>query len=348
MLLLKKASNDTAFAKIGILGFNGSGKTYTAMQIAIGLCKKINTKQVAFFDTEKGSDFIVKPMEKEGIDLLVHKGRAFKDLISVMKEAEAGGIKILIIDSITHVWRDLCDSYQTSQKRKFLEMRDWGVLKKQWSEFTDLYVNSKLHVLMLGRAGDVYENEKNENTGKNEIVKNGVKMKVEGETGFEPDLLIEMERFWENDVLLNKAYIVKDRSNTMNGKSFDKPTFKTFESFFNYINIGGEHKGVDVSRNSQDVFGNPDYSAQEMQRRREIALENIGEAFTLTGLEGRAADVMKKKTEVLIKVFGTSSWTAISSMKATELERLVVALRKEIGLDIEIAPPEMKDEQVPA
>lgn len=341
MGLLKKASNDTAFAKIGILGFNGAGKTFTAMQIAIGICNKTKQKQVAFFDTEKGSDFLVKPMEQAGIELLVHKGRAFKDLINVMKEAESAGIQVLIIDSITHPWRDLCDSYQAQQKRKSLEMRDWGVLKKQWSEFTDLYINSKLHILMLGRAGDVYETEKDEVTGKNTMVKSGTKMRVETETGFEPDLLIEMERVWEDDALVNKAYIVKDRSNTMNGKEIVKPTFKSFESFFNYINLGGEHKGIDTTRNSKDIFDNPDYSAAELQRRRGIALEMIGEAFTLVGLEGRAAEVMKKKTEVLIEIFGTSSWTAISSMRAIDLEDLVLKLRIKLGLEKNPEPPQV-------
>ena len=344
MGLLKKATNDTAFAKIGIMGFNGAGKTFTAKEIAIGICNKIGAKQVAFFDTEKGSDFLVKPFEAAGIDLLTHKGRAFKDLIAIIKECESGGVPVLIIDSITHVWRDLCDSYQQQQKRRFLEMRDWGVLKKQWSEFTDLYINSKLHILMLGRAGDVYETEKDEVTGKNVMIKNGTKMRVETETGFEPDLLIEMERVWENDVLVNKAYVVKDRSNTMNGKEFTKPTFKSFESFFNYINLGGEHKGIDTTRNSKDIFDNPDYSAAELSRRREIALEKIAEAFVLVGLEGRSADVMKQKTEKLIKVFGTSSWTAISTMRATELERLIVDLRVELGLDKPVPKIEVEGE----
>lgn len=346
MGLLKKASNDTAFAKIGILGFNKSGKTYTAGLIARGIAAKTKTNKIAFFDTEKGSDFLVKPMEQDNIEFFVHKGRAFKDLVTYMRECEKEGVSILIIDSITHIWRDLCDSYQTSQKRRFLEMRDWGVLKKQWSEFTDLYVNSKLHVLMLGRAGDVYETEKDSDTGKNAMIKNGTKMKVEAETGFEPDLLIEMERSWEGDLLSNKAYIVGDRSNTINGKCFDKPTFKHFESFFNYINLGGEHKGVDTKTNSQDIFGNPDYSAAELGRRREIALEKIEEAFTLAGLTGTSVDMKKKKVDTFIAVFGTSSWTAISTMKAVDLEEKVLQLRAYVGLDQPLPKVEDQSEAV--
>ena len=50
-MLLKPAQNQTAYLKAGILGFQGSGKTYTATRLASGLAKlsgKENPK-VAFF-----------------------------------------------------------------------------------------------------------------------------------------------------------------------------------------------------------------------------------------------------------------------------------------------------------
>lgn len=331
MGLLKKAANNTAFAKIGILGFNGAGKTYTAANIALGICQKISADKVAFYDTEKGSDFLVKKFEQSGVELLVHKGRAFVDLISIIKECEQNNIPVLIIDSITHVWRDLCDSYIEKNKRRFMEMRDWGVVKKEWSKFTDAYIGSKVHILMLGRAGDVYEHVENEN-GKKEMIKNGVKMKVESETGFEPDLLIEMERVFEDGILKNKAFVVKDRSDTMNGKEFDKPDFASFKSFFDYINIGGSHVGIDTERTSKELFLRPDYSVQELERRRDIALENIKDACVLAGAAGTSQEAKKKQVELFQKVFGTSSWTAISTMKAVDLEERLIVLRGELGL----------------
>lgn len=335
MGLLKPAKNMTAYAKVGILGFAGSGKTFTAAHIAAGLAKATGSKQVAFFDTEKGSDFLIKPLEKAGIELLVHRGRAFRDLTQIIREAEDAKIPVLIIDSISHVWRDLCDSYAKKVNRKRLTMADWTVLKGQWKDYTDLFINSKLHILMLGRAGFEYDFTEQED-GKKEIVKTGTKMKVEGETGFEPDLLLEMERIKTDNKIVNRCFVVKDRSNTMNGSMIDYPTFDSFKTFFASIDIGGNHTGIDTESDSQALFDDPDYSYEEKKKRREIALEEIKEAIIMADLDGSSADAKKARTAKLVEVFGTSAWTAISNLPLRQLLEQVEALKKNLGL----VPPE--------
>ncbi len=330
MGLLKPAMNTTAYMKVGILGFAGSGKTFTATCVARDLAIKIGAKQVAFFDTEKGSDFSLPVFRDAGIELLVHRGRAFKDLVSVMDECSKEKIQLLMIDSITHVWRDLCESYQKKQNRKFLTMQDWGVLKGQWKEYTDRYLNLPIHTFMLGRAGYTYEQDVGED-GKKEMIQSGVKMKVEGETGFEPDLLIEMERVEEKTRIVNRAFVLKDRSNTINGKVFDYPTLKNFEPFLKYLNIGGQHIGVDTTRNSEDIFDSPDRSYAERQKRTEIALEEIKEALILAELDGTSNDAKKGRTEILIKCFGTSAWTAISNLRLNDILDGVQKLRVALG-----------------
>lgn len=343
MGLLKKAENTTAYMKVGILGFAGSGKTFTATGMARDLAGRIGAKQVAFFDTEKGSDFAIPLLRDAGIEMLVHRGRAFKDLVEVMDECAKEKIEILLIDSITHVWRDLCDSYQKRLNRKFLTMQDWGVLKGQWKEYTDRYLNLPIHTFMLGRAGYTYEQDVGED-GKKEMVQSGIKMKVEGETGFEPDLLVEMERVETKDKIINRAYVLKDRSNTINGKSFDYPTLKHFDPFLKYLNIGGKHVGVDTSRNSEDIFESPDRSYAERQKRTEIALEEIKESLILAELDGTSADAKKRRTEVLIKCFGTSAWTAISNMRLNDLLDGVHKMRIELK---QVAPEPETEKDVP-
>lgn len=333
MGLLKVAQNNTAYMKAGIMGFAGSGKTFTAKEIAIGLAKLSKGGQIAFFDTEKGSDFVKKDIEAAGLQLLVHKGRSFADLMAVIKEVEQAKIPVLIIDSISHVWRDLCDSYAKKYNKKSLTMYDWGVLKGQWKQYTDAYINSPIHILMLGRAGYDYDTQTNEDTGKQEMIKSGTKMKVEGETGFEPDILIEMERVETKDGIINRAWIMKDRTNTMNGKSFDRPNFKTFKPFLDFLNIGGEHKGIDTDRDSSEIFGDRDWSYEEKRRRRDIAIESIEEALTLGGMSGTSAEAKSNRTNMLIKVFGTSTKTGIEHMELLKLEEGVQELRYELGID---------------
>jgi hypothetical protein len=329
-MLLKAAKNTTAYAKIGLMGFPGSGKTFTASAIARGLAKQSKSNQVAFFDTEKGSDFEVSRMKDAGFELLVHKGRAFKDLIAVMNEVEKASVPVLIIDSISHVWRDLTDSYARKANKKSLTMYDWGILKTQWKEYTDLFLNSKMHILMCGRSGYTYDQGVNEDTGKKEIIKTGTKMRVEGETGYEPDLLIEMETLTIDDKFINRAWILKDRSDTMNGKYYDFPNFKTFKTFFAALNIGGEHDGIDVVRNSDALFSDPDWSQVELQRRREIAIEELQALLIKAGLDGTSNDAKKNRVALLEKHFGTASKTAIENIPVKALESTIGSVKAEL------------------
>lgn len=343
MSLLKKAVMGTAYAKIGIFGFAGSGKTRTSFEVALGLAKISKQKSIAFFDTEKGSDFMIPLAKKANIELFVHKGKSYKDLLQFLSEVKAAGIEVVIIDSISHVWRDLCDSYLKTKGRKFLSMPDWGILKGQWKDFTEMYINSPIHILMLGRAGNEYETNTNEDTGKLESIKSGTKMKVEGETGFEPDLLIEMERVETKEGIINKAWVVKDRSSTMNGKCYDNPTFKTFKPFFDFINIGGEHAGIPTESGTAQMFDRPDWSYEDRKKRKEIAIEGIAEALTIGDMEGRSTDATKKRTEVLIKHFGGSGKTFIENLKMEELEDGLLALKIELGLiKAENEPPKLE------
>ncbi len=330
MALLKPASHQTAFLKVGIQGFEGSGKTFLACNFAMGMSDLIGARKVAFFDTEKGSDFWVKKFAEKNIQLDVLRSRSFSDLLGVIEEAESGKYSFLIIDSITHVWRELTEAYLSKLGKKHLTMKDWGPLKAEWGKFTNAYVNSKLHIAMCGRAGYEYDFDEDED-GKKEIVKTGTKMKAEGETGFEPDLLIETFKVQLAETLtdrkkkkaargfINRACIIKDRADIMNGKILDRPKFADFLPIVKSLNLGGEHSGPKSVQSSKDLFDSPDRSWSERQKRQEISLEQIKEIMILADMDGTGADAKKKRTEALIKAFGTSAWTAISGMDLDSL-----------------------------
>lgn len=332
MSLLKEATMGTAYAKIGVFGFAGSGKTRTSFEIALGLAEKSKQKSIAFFDTEKGSDFMIPLAKKAGVKLFTHKGKSFKDMLAFLKEAQGAGIEAIVIDSISHIWRDLCDSYLKTKGRKYFTMMDWGILKGQWKDYTDIYINSPMHILMLGRAGNEYDTNINDDTGKQEMVKSGTKMKVEGETGFEPDLLIEMERIETKNGIINRAWIVKDRTDTLNGKQIDNPKFLSFKPFFDFLNIGGEHSGVSQESTTSEIFDKPDWSYEERKKRKEISIEGIQEALTLGDMEGRSAEATKKRTEMLVKHFGGSGKTHIENLQLNDLENGLHNLKLELGL----------------
>lgn len=338
-MLLKPARNQSAFLKLGMLGFEGSGKTFTAVDFAIGITKLTKGTKVAFFDTEKGSDFHIDRFKNEGIQLDVLKSKSFLDVCNVIREAEAGGYSFLIIDSITHVWRELVASYLRKRGRKYISLPDWGILKGEWAQYTELYVNSKLHIAMLGRAGYEYSTEKDDD-GKAESVKSGTKMKVETETGFEPDLLLEMYAVPKAEIeknkkakgFINRCLVRKDRTDTLNGRLIDMPKFKDFAPIVKFLNLGGEHVGTDSARNSDEMFGRPDRSWEERQKLIAIELEDLQATLIKGGLDGSSGETKKKRTEWLEKIFGTSSKTAIENMALADLCDRHKVLKEALGL----------------
>jgi len=333
MSLLKPASNQTAYLKAGILGFQGSGKTYTASRIAAGLAKMNGNKnpRIAFFDTEKGSDFLVKYFKAEGIQLDVAKTRSFSDLLEFMREVEQAKYDVVIIDSISHVWRELMDSYQKRLRRtNGLLFQDWSKVKGEWQRFTDAFINSSMHTIVLGRAGFEYDFNEDE-SGKKELIKTGVKMKAEGEFGYESDILLEMERVKDGKGFKNRCYVIKDRTDTMNGQVIDSPTFDSFKTVVAYLNIGGVHHGVDTERNSEEMFDDPDKSFAKEREAREIALEELKQEFILNDLNGTSTPIVKRRTELLIQAFGTSAWSAIQGMRSNAIRDGIVQIRRIIG-----------------
>jgi hypothetical protein len=336
--LFAPATPTTAYLKAGFMGKQGAGKSVTGGLLAIGLVKYLQhlgvdyaAKPVAFFDTELGSDWLIPTFEEVGIPLVVAKKRAFADLVEAVKWAEANA-SVLIIDSITHPWRELQESYLKTKKRSFLQIDDWSYLKGPhgWQQFTDLYINSKLHIIMCGRAGDDTEQYTDEN-GKRQFEKVGVKMKTETETGFEPSLLVLMER--DMDLRTKKpahtATIVKDRSMLLDGKDFTfqgydedgnglptealvRQTWAAFAPHIKRLNIGGQHVGVQAQGDSTHLIKTEKRDWQPVQRKivlgeiQDLLVEHVG---------GQAAADKKRRIELLRACFD-AGWVEIEETMA--------------------------------
>ncbi len=329
--MFTKATNMQAYLKAGIMGFAGSGKTYTASEIALGLHSKIGSNVPVFFiDTETGSDWVLPKFQGKKIELHVLRSRAFADLIPALNEVEKVN-GILIIDSITHFWREFTESYAKQRKRTRLQFEDWAYLKSKWAEFTDRYVNSKAHIILCGRAGYEYDYFVNE-AGKKELEKTNIKMKAEGEMGYEPSLLILMERVMDMDSkhVSRVAHVLKDRSTTIDGKSFPNPTFKTFEPHIKWLNLGGEHVGFDESRNSDGIIEPVDREWQHISQQRTILLDEIEtllcEYFPSTGKDDKAAKIKHLK-----QAFGTAAWERIKTFKPQELKNGFESIKAALG-----------------
>lgn len=342
MSMLKPATNKMAFAKVGIYGTAGSGKTRTATEIAIGLHKAIGSKKpIVAFDTEPAFSFVLPLFQKAGIELLIaDESRALADLMTFMDEAEKVS-DIVIIDSITHVWRDAQESYlarindsrKSSGKRPLpaLEFQHWRPIKAKWAEFTDRFLSSKMHVIVCGRAGQIYEyQDKDDGSGKKELISTGTRMATEKELGYEPSLLIEMIADRDNGKTVNVAVIQKDRSDSINGKELRMPTYDSFKTHFAALNIGGNHFESMDKRDSKEIFADADESGFDVEiKRRQVLSEEIGELLKKY-YPSQSVEDKQKRMDLVEQFFDTRSWTNVEGMKSEILKSGYEAMKEKL------------------
>ena len=322
--MFKKLENNRPFIKMAFQGFAGDGKTFTAVQCAIGLHKQIKSKlPIAIFDTEKAAKALVGVFADAGIECVVDdEHRSLKALNEAIAWCENGSADILVIDSITHVWEEFLQAYMTQKRRTRLELQDWGVIKPQWKQhFSTPFVKAKIHIFFTGRAGYEYKTEKDEN-GKREIHKSGIKMKAETETAFEPDVLVLMEKHQDvlGDVkkITRVATVLKDRTTRTDGKTFVNPTYEDFKPAFDVF-LNGQVK-EDSMRQITDTFAENEERGFAWKKEREILIAEIEKTFDYMKF-GTTQEAKALKAAILNKIFGYKSLDALEAMTNEKLKK---------------------------
>lgn len=94
------AKKSQSFLRLGMVGPSGSGKTMTALRVANGLA---DGRPIAVIDTEHGSASLYADC---GISYAVCNLERFDvdSYIEAIKDAEASGFAVCVIDSLSHAW----------------------------------------------------------------------------------------------------------------------------------------------------------------------------------------------------------------------------------------------------
>lgn len=227
----RKAKAEQAALKIGFYGPPGSGKTFTSLLIAEGLAK-INGKRVAYVDSEHGTDFYcqavaARAVHPEAFDFDALYTQSLTECLSAVKSLKPEEYGVVVIDSITHFWQAAIAAFggrQTSAGT--IPMHAWGKIKKPYKELMAYLLSSPMHAIIVGRQGTEYTTD--EETEELKAV--GVKMKAEGETAYEPHILVRMEAIKPRktqEVAQIAAYAEKDRTGVLAGRTIINPTFES-------------------------------------------------------------------------------------------------------------------------
>ena len=294
----------------------GSGKTFTSLLIAEGLAK-LNGKRIAFVDTEHGTDFYCQEVKTRNTHPAAFEfdalyTRALTEIIRDIKGLSTDEYGVVIIDSITHLWEAARQAYEGNTTRAgTIPMHAWAKIKKPYKDLMSYLLSSPMHVILCGRQGVDYETD--EETSELKAV--GVKMKAEGETPYEPHILLRMESIKPkktNEVATIIAYCEKDRTGVISGRSFANPTFETLCKPM--LSLLGDKQAAIVTGDEAALIDSEAFATEQAER----------EKFSREMLTEMSARISLAKSPDELKVIGKE---ITPQLKAQMVPADVTALR---------------------
>ena len=215
-----------AALKMGLFGPAGSGKTFTALLLAEGLARG---KRIAFVDTEQGTAFYSQEVparqpHPHAFDFDVLHSRSITEVLNGLRSLDPAQYGVVVIDSISHLWDSCKNAYAGRMTRQgTIPFQAWGQIKRPYRDLMHLLLSAPYHVLICGRQAVDYGED--EQTG--ELQSMGLRMRAEGETGYEPDVLIRLEqrRPKREPRAVPIAHIEKDRTGVLAGQTIAWPHF---------------------------------------------------------------------------------------------------------------------------
>lgn len=319
------------FVKADFGGFAGAGKSTTMTEFVLGSYRDLGyTKPVLVIDNEKGSRFLIPKFKAAGIKALLKETTSLDDVLTAFSMLEHGDIEYIMLDTLSKIYYRYVRDYMEKNRRAFMELNDWGKILPKWQEqFADRFVAAQGSIAFTGRGGYTYdkeEDETDERTGKvkkGAFVKSGVKMKVAGETPFEPDLNVWMEQkqeiTHEGLKIWREAQVMKDRSGLIDGKTFVNPTYADFQPFVKYL-VGVPQGIVQGESSDRNIAPGENYEGWDRKRKKDIALEEVQEEIVKM-YPGQTAGDKKAKADLLEELFATRSWTAVENMPLEAAEK---------------------------
>jgi hypothetical protein len=149
MFEIKTAERQGARLLIQLSGVSGSGKTYTALQLAYGLANN-DASKIVLIDTEnrRGSLYAnALPQPFRVIDF--YAPFSPERYIAAIDAACKAGAEVIVIDSVTHEWESEGGCEWIATQTRF---PDWKTAKREHKRFMTHMLQSPAHVIACTRA----------------------------------------------------------------------------------------------------------------------------------------------------------------------------------------------------
>jgi hypothetical protein len=285
IMAFAKATRKQAKLRLALTGPSGSGKTTAALLIAKGLGGKI-----ACIDTERGSASLYSDIVDFDVQELAppHSPEAY---IAAVREAEAAGYDILIIDSASHEWNGVGGCLEINEKLAQTKFRGntwsaWNETTPRHRKFIDALLQSNMHIICTGRSKT--ETAQTEENGKKKVTKLG--MKTEQRDGFEYEFTVVLDLTHDN----HYAIPSKDRTRLFMGDP-QQITVETGKKLLAWLQSGAAYAPEPAQADTTDTGQTTGLGESEVEDHLAAieaaeSIENLQKAYVIAYKAATAAD----------------------------------------------------------
>jgi len=209
-----KAERTQLYLRCALFGPSGSGKTMTALRMAKGIAEKMYCP-VGVIDSEARSASKYADRFQFEVDNLDKK--TVEHYIASMNEAAKAGYKVLVIDSLSHAWRELTEEVdritQASQSKN--SVLSWAKVNPKQKRLIDTILNYPGHLIVTMRSKTEWVIGEGKN-GKTAPEKLGLAPEQGKGIEYEFDMLCEINQ-------AHQATVTKDRTGKFQDEVIEKP-----------------------------------------------------------------------------------------------------------------------------
>jgi hypothetical protein len=208
---LETATRKQAKIKLSLAGSSGSGKSYSAILLAYGLCNDFS--KICVIDTENHSASLYSHLGAFNVINLIPPFHPEK-YIEAIKLCEQSKIEVIVIDNATHAWsgKGGCLELHEKETAKMKipnSFTAWNAITPIYQKYLDAIINSSCHVISTLRSKTEYV--MSERNGRQVPQKTGTAPMIRDGFDFEMSIAFDLDQ-------QHKAFSTKDRTGLFQDK----------------------------------------------------------------------------------------------------------------------------------
>ncbi|GHU84554.1 hypothetical protein FACS189473_2180 [Spirochaetia bacterium] len=228
-MAFKKAERTQLYLRCALFGPSGSGKTMTALRMAKGIADKMGVP-FAVIDTEARSASKYADRIPFDVDDLGEK--TIDHYIAAMNDCIKAGYKVLVIDSLSHAWRELTEEVDRIAQNSVSKntFSAWGKVSPKQKRLVEAILNFPGHIITTMRSKTEWVIGEGKG-GKIAPEKMGLAPEQGKGIEYEFDLLIELDQ-------KHQATVTKDRTGKFQDETIGKPGEAFGVALYDWLSSG--------------------------------------------------------------------------------------------------------------